>query len=133
MCELVSIDTNYGEKVMVAAIKHDEITNIIKSASLCKNIDMLILFGSSLTKRCKDDSDIDIAVISKYTVYRLCKLKSFHVFIENIYSYSHEQSYDFLYYKSYDDVVHWAESELVSSEILNKGKIIYKRLKNDDK
>ena len=78
MCKLVDIETNYGEKVKVADIKSREIRNIIDAASLCDKIDMLILYGSSLEDRCIDKSDIDIAIVSKYPVSKLCRYKSFH-------------------------------------------------------
>ena len=126
MCKLVNVKTNYGEEVKVAEIKRDEIKNIIDAASLCKNIDMLILYGSSLEDRCNKYSDIDIVVISKYPISKLCKLKSFHDFTTYVYKYNMDQDYDFLYYKSYDEINRNAESEMISSEILNKGKIIFK-------
>jgi len=126
MCKLVNVKTNYGEEVKVAEIKRDEIKNIIDAASLCKNIDMLILYGSSLEDRCDKYSDIDIVVISKYPISKLCKLKSFHDFTTYVYKYNMDQDYDFLYYKSYDEINRNAESEMISSEILNKGKIIFK-------
>ena len=126
MCKLVDVKTNYGEEVKVADIKRDEIKNIIDAASLCKKIDMLILYGSSLEDRCDKHSDIDIVVISKYPISKLCKLKSFHDFTTYVYKYNMEQDYDFLYYKSYDEINRNAETEMISSEILNKGKIIFK-------
>lgn len=126
MCKLVNVKTNYGEEVKVAEIKRDEIKNIIDAASLCKNIDMLILYGSSLEDRCDKHSDIDIVIISKYPISKLCKLKSFHDFTTYVYKYNMDQDYDFLYYKSYDEINRNAESEMISSEILNKGKIIFK-------
>ena len=48
MCRLVDIKTNHGEDVRVADDKREEIINIIYAASLCKKIDMLILYGSAL-------------------------------------------------------------------------------------
>ncbi len=50
MCRLVDIKTNHGEDVRVADVKRDEIINIINAASLCKKIDMLILYGYYLFK-----------------------------------------------------------------------------------
>ena len=58
MCRLVDIKTNHGEDVRVADVKRDEIINIINAASLCKKIDMLILYGSALEDRCNEKSDI---------------------------------------------------------------------------
>ena len=126
MCGLVDIKTNHGEAVRVADIKRDEIINIINAASLCKKIDMLILYGSVLKDRCTKKSDIDIAVVSKYPISKLCKLKSFHDFTTYVYKFNMKQEYDFLYYKSYDEISRNRESEMIASEIVKKGKIIYK-------
>ena len=38
MCRLVSIDTNFNTKIMVADIKAEYINNISQKAGLCKNI-----------------------------------------------------------------------------------------------
>ena len=126
MCKLVNIETNIGEAVRVADIKRDEILNIIKAASLCRNIDMLILYGSALENRCDEKSDIDIAIVSKYPISKLCKLKSFHDFTTYVYKYNMNQEYDFLYYKSYDEINKNKDSEMIASEIMKKGKIIYR-------
>ena len=126
MCRLVDIKTNHGEDVRVADVKREEIINIINAASLCKKIDMLILYGSALEDRCTEKSDIDIAVVSKYPISKLCKLKSFHDFTTYVYKFNMNQEYDFLYYKSYDEICRNRESEMIASEIVKKGKIIYK-------
>ena len=126
MCKLVNIKTNNGEEVRVADIKREEIMNVIKAASLCKKIDMLILYGSALEDRCDERSDIDIAVVSKYPISKLCKLKSFHDFTTYIYKYNMDQEYDFLYFKSYDEINQSQDSEMIASEIMKKGKIIYR-------
>ena len=96
MCRLVDIKTNHGEDVRVADVKREEIINIINAASLCKKIDMLILYGSALEDRCTEKSDIDIAVVSKYPISKLCKLKSFHDFTTYVYKFNMNQEYDFL-------------------------------------
>ena len=126
MCKLVNIKTNNGEEVRVADIKREEIMNVIKAASLCKKIDMLILYGFALEDRCDERSDIDIAVVSKYPISKLCKLKSFHDFTTYIYKYNMDQEYDFLYFKSYDEINQSQDSEMIASEIMKKGKIIYR-------
>ena len=126
MCKLVNIKTDNGEEVRVADIKREEIMNVIKAASLCKKIDMLILYGSALEDRCDERSDIDIAVVSKYPISKLCKLKSFHDFTTYIYKYNMDQEYDFLYFKSYDEINQSQDSEMIASDIMKKGKIIYR-------
>ena len=60
MCRLVDIKTNHGEDIRIADVKRDEIINIINAASLCKKIDVLILYGSALEDRCNEKSDIEI-------------------------------------------------------------------------
>ena len=85
MCRLVGLNTYDGTQIDVASIKMDAIKNIIESASLCPNIDAIVLFGFSLEERCTSDSDIDIAIISKKTVSDLCRLKSFKRFMDMVY------------------------------------------------
>lgn len=104
MCQLVSIDTNYGEKIEVAEIKRNYIENIISSASQCKAISEIILFGSALEERCCEQSDIDIVIVSKYAINILCKNKGFSKFVEQIYSLDFAQEYDRLYFNSLDEI-----------------------------
>ena len=79
MCRLVSIDTNFNTKIMVADIKAEYINNISQKAGLCKNISHIYLFGSALKEECKEASDIDILVVSDIARSKLYKTKSFHL------------------------------------------------------
>lgn len=74
MCKLTVIETNCDTKIQVADTKKKHIENIIKAAPTCKHILEIILFGSSLETRCTEQSDIDIAIVSDYTIGKLaCK------------------------------------------------------------
>lgn len=130
MCRLIMLQTNFQTEVAVADVKKVYIENIIKSAEKCNKIDAIVLFGSSLEDRCKEESDIDIAVISKYTVSRLCQYKSFRDFTDSMYSIDMNQNYDILYFKSLDEIVKEIEKAEICNELLQKGKVIY-RIKGD--
>lgn len=132
MCRLVMMRTNFQTEVAIADIKKTYIENIIQSAERCNKIDAIVLFGSSLEDRCKDESDIDIAVISKYTVSRLCKYKSFRDFTDSIYRKDMNQSYDILYFKSLDEIAEKEETVDVCRELLQKGKVIYKTKEDEN-
>ena len=125
MCKLVSLKTNYGAKINVADIKKDCISNIVNQAEQCNKIECNILFGSSLEERCKDYSDIDIAIISSLTKSRLFRLASYDKFTTDIYSKNIEQDYDILQFTSWEDIANRNDS--ICREIIEKGKIIYKR------
>ena len=99
MCRLVSIMSNDGQCIEVADIKKNYIEKIISSASKCKHIDAIILFGSALEERCTEKSDIDIAIISKYTVDKLSGIKSYSKFVSEIYESNLFQEYDIVYFK----------------------------------
>lgn len=128
MCQLVSIDTNYGEKIEVAEIKRNYIENIISSASQCKAISEIILFGSALEERCCEQSDIDIVIVSKYAINILCKNKGFSKFVEQIYSLDFAQEYDRLYFNSLDEIEKKMDSVPICKELVQKGKVIYRRI-----
>lgn len=76
MCIIIMLQTNFQTEVAAADVKKVYIENIIKSAEKCNKIDAIVLFGSSLEDRCKDESDIDM-----------------------------EQNYDILYFKSLEEIV----------------------------
>lgn len=130
MCRLVTLQTNFQTEVVIADIKKKYIENIIASAGKCDKIDAIILFGSSLESRCKDESDIDIAVISKYTVGRLCQYKSFRDFTDNIYGKNIKQNYDIVYFKSLDEIAQKTGTVEICNELQQKGKVIYKGNRN---
>lgn len=127
MCKLVDIKLNDGTYIKVADIKKRYIENIISSASKCKQIDYIILFGSALEERCTDESDIDIAIISKYTIDRLSKLESYLKFITEVYDLNLYQEYDRLYFKSLSEIEENEYEAYICKELIQKGKIIYKK------
>ncbi len=128
MCKLVSIMSNSGELIRVADIKKVYIQNIILSASKCKPIEAVILFGSALEERCTDKSDIDIAIISKYTVDKLCRIKSYSEFMNDIYELDLSQEYDKLYFKSFSEIEQKKDEAHICKELIEKGKTIYRRV-----
>ena len=131
MCRLVMLQTNFQTEVAIADIKTEHIENIIKSAEKCNKIEAIVLFGSSLEDRCREESDIDIAIISRYTIDRLCRYKSFRNFTDRIYGKDTTQSYDILYFKSLSEIEKKKEMTTICGELSQKGKVIY-RVKGDE-
>lgn len=127
MCKLVNINTNYNTEVKVADIKRGYVENIISAAEHCSQIIAIILFGSALEERCKETSDIDIAIVSKHTVNALCKMKGFTKFVEQIYEYDYKQKYDRLYFSSLDEIENKQNETWICKELVQKGRIIYRR------
>ena len=77
MCKLIDFKTNTNNIVKIADVKLKHIQNIVEQVKKCPSIEAIILFGSSLEERCTKGSDIDIAIISKYTINKLCGIKSY--------------------------------------------------------
>lgn len=118
-----------GSKIKVAECKKKCIENIVSMAHKCRQIDAIVLFGSALEDRCTTDSDIDIAIISKYGISKLSVLKSFRMFIQDLYRADEMQEYDRLYFRSIDEIASKIKEAPICNEILNKGEIIYKKKK----
>ena len=115
MCSLVKLSSG----VSAASIKKDHIENIIKHARECSDIDKIILFGSSAGSKCDDGSDIDIAVFSRKPRMKFMSSKSFRQFVDKVYGFDENQSYDIIYFKTgqqYKDAIY--------SEVMN-GTVIY--------
>ena len=127
MCKLIKINTNFNSSVMVADYKAKIIRHIIDTAKNCHDIDAIMLFGSVLDMRCKEKSDIDIVIISKKSVNALGNRKSFNEFIKNLYLMDFSQEYDFLYFKSIDEIYQKRDEVPICKELSEKGQIIYKR------
>ncbi len=127
MCKLIKVNTNCDSSVLVADYKADIIRFIIDSAKKCPDIDAIMLFGSVLEERCKEKSDIDIVIISKKTVNALSNKKSFNEFIKDLYLLDFSQEYDFLYFKSIDEIHQKKDKAPICKELTEKGQIIYKR------
>ena len=61
MCKVTDYHID-GRTIRMAEIKQKYIGNIIDAAQKCDYIDRIILFGSALEERCREESDIDLAV-----------------------------------------------------------------------
>ena len=106
----------------VAEIKEKYIRNVIDAASQCDLIDRIVLFGSCTGNRCKDDSDIDLAIYGSETEYRALRSKKYDRFTSQIYSFDDSgQSYDLLYF-----VTGKQYKGLIMNDIEN-GEVIYAR------
>lgn len=123
MCKLVSIKTNYNTEVLVADMKSNIIQNIIFLANKCSKIDAIYLFGSSLEERCKQGSDIDLAIVSNVSRTRLFQSKEYIEFKYNLYNIDEEQDYDILQFNSFERIKR--SRDTVCRDILEKGQLIY--------
>lgn len=126
MCRLVDVITNTGNVVQVSEYKKAQIEEMIQKASDCTVIDQIILFGSSISSDCKENSDIDVVIISKESVSKLSQNKRYRAYWERIYQLDcFKTDYDVLYFTSYEDIVNKREQVPVCNEIIEKGRIIY--------
>ena len=106
----------------VAEIKEKYIRNVIDAASQCDLIDRIVLFGSSTSTKCRDDSDIDLAIFGSETEYKALRSKKYDRFTSQIYSFDDSgQSYDLLYF-----VTGKQYKGLIMNDIEN-GELIYAR------
>ena len=119
MCKLINIKIG-NLNIKVADIKESYIYNIVDAAKKCKYIDKIVLFGSSTMERCKESSDIDIAVFGSVSKGKALTSKSYRDFVGQLYKYDNfSQNYDILYFKS-SNVYH---SNIMMD--IDKGEIIY--------
>ena len=119
MCKLVKIKVG-DQNIMVADIKEKYIYNIADAAQKCRYIDKIVLFGSSTMDRCKETSDIDIAVFGSASKGKALTSKSYKDFAGQLYSFDdYNQGYDILYFKSGKNY-----TESVMNDI-EKGEVIY--------
>jgi len=121
MCKVVSV--NVGDKeIRVADIKQKYIANIIDAAHKCDYIDRVVLFGSSTTSKCRQDSDIDLAVFGNQPKGKCLSSKKFRKFTDQLATFDDFlQAYDILYFKTGQD-----ESAEIMGEIA-KGEELYAR------
>ena len=107
MCRIINLDIG-DRSVSVADIKSEYIKNIVDCVSLCNLIDKIVLFGSAIEDRCREDSDIDIAIFGKESKGKMFKDRSYNNYINSILSYGDIQDYDILYFdskKKYDSAI----------------------------
>lgn len=121
MCKLISIKNSKNEDISVADVKKDYIVNIIKSCSLCEKIETVILFGSSIEERCKNESDIDIAVFGDESKSKMFKSKKYRAFVDAVCSFGDLQDYDILYFDRKN-----IEKSRIMKDISN-GTLLYER------
>ena len=117
MCRLIQWKNGQS----LADIKYKYIENIAREAEKCKNINRIMLFGSSLEERCTSASDIDIAVFGNQKRSKYLRSKEFMTFQDNIFLYDLEQEYDILYF------CEGVEQKTGILEDINKGIEIYRR------
>lgn len=119
MCKV--INTKIGKRsVRVADIKRKYLKNIVDAASECDYIDRIVLFGSSIETRCKEDSDIDLAIFGNVNKSKCLTSKKYERFLEKVYSFDEfSQSYDILYFKT------GKVNDSAIMDDINKGELLY--------
>lgn len=122
---MVEIENNIGEKIQVADIKADTIKQIIAIAKICDKIERIYLFGSAVEERCRQESDIDLAIVSNVTASSLMRKSSYRKFKDKLYAIDRKQEYDRLQFNSYEAIQN--SRELVCQDILSKRKLLYKK------
>lgn len=121
MC-VVNVVNIENHEFKVADIKQKYMANIIDAAKKCDIIERVILFGSSVEKRCKESSDIDIAVFGNQIPSRALCSKKYERFARQLYSFDdHNQAYDILYFKN------GSVNKNPIIENIQRGEIIYER------
>ena len=120
MCRMYALKLK-DRTIKVAEHKKDFIRNIADSIGLCDHIYKVVLFGSCVERRCKETSDIDIAVFGDLPQGKMYALKSFLDFANKIYDYGKPdvfQDYDILYFKLGDTQKHGIMSEIDKGTVL---------------
>ena len=121
MCTLKTM-TIGDRSFSVADVKQKYIENIIDAAMKCDIIDRVVLFGSSLEERCKESSDIDIAVFGSQFPSRALTSRKYDRFTQQLYSFDdHAQAYDILYFKT------GSKNNSLIMEDISKGEVLYER------
>ena len=128
MCKMIKVITNLGTQVSISEYKQKQVEEMIQKAPSCQLIDQIVLFGSVLREDCKDESDIDVVIISKVSVSKLSQSKRYRAYWEKIYKLDDfKTDFDILYFNTYDDIVKQKDEALICKEILEKGQTIYKK------
>ena len=124
MCKVIEMTLD-DRKIHVAEIKQQFIPNIIEAARKCDIIDYIFLFGSSTGDRCREDSDIDLAIFGNQTEYAALRSRKYDRFTDQLYQFDdYEQAYDLLYFRSGKKY-----HEAIMQDIQN-GELIYARENN---
>ena len=121
MCKVSSMSVR-NRTFRVADIKQKYMHNIVDVADKCDIIQRVVLFGSNIEERCKETSDIDLAVFGTQVPSRALTSKKYERFARQLYSFdNHEQAYDILYFKT------GATSKSSIMDDINRGEIVYER------
>ena len=129
MCRLVGIGTNFNTKVMVADIKAEYIINILEKADLCRNICSIYLFGSVLKEECREDSDIDVLIVSDIARSKLYKSKSFNHFLIRLHERdNYLQQYDVICVHGMNELEKNRHKVILYNDVLMNGRELYRRI-----
>ncbi len=121
MCRVLPMNIG-SRQICVAEIKQKYIPNIIDAASRCDLIDRVVLFGSSLQERCRETSDMDIAVFGRQPRSRVLASRKYERFVRQLSAFDdYAQAYDILYFRSGTD-----DSSPILNEI-RRGEELYAR------
>ncbi len=121
MCNLTTINID-DRQIKVADIKGKYMSNIVDAAKKCDLIDRIVLFGSSIESRCKETSDIDLAVFGSQIPSKVLTSKKYERFAHQLYSFDdHAQGYDILYFKN------GTKKETHIMQNIEKGEVLYER------
>lgn len=63
MCKLVNMQLKNGTQIKVADNKAEHIRRYLSFFPLLKSISRVILFGSAITERCTEQSDVDLCFL----------------------------------------------------------------------
>ncbi len=119
MCQVTEMSID-GRTIRVADIKQKHIENIVSAARDCSYIDRVVLFGSSLENRCREESDIDLAVFGNVSRGKCLTSRSYEQFLSKVYSFSNfEQAYDILYFRN------GSMNNSAIMDDIEKGEVIY--------
>ena len=121
MCKVITMNVD-NRKFRVAEIKKKYMTNIIDAAKKCDFIERVVLFGSSIEDRCRESSDIDIAVFGNQIRSKALSSKKYEQFARQVFAFSNfDQDYDILYFKSGSNIKN------LSMDDITKGEVLYER------
>ena len=128
MCRMVNIKTNFDTEIEVADIKKDVVENIIKAADACIPICQIILFGSVLDSRCREDSDVDLLIVSDTVRSKLYRDKRYQEFLKRLHDKDdYEQMYDVICVHGLDEVYQNRKNTELFRDVIEGGKTLYRR------
>ena len=118
MCKVTAYNAN-GHTIYMADIKQKYIGNIIDAAHKCNVIDKVILFGSALENRCREESDIDLAVFGSQPKGKCLTSKAFKRFYDQLIQFDNmHQSYDVLYFRTGANINSPIMREIAGGEVI---------------